>query len=82
MSSATNQGKITVLYQDATSRTYTLPDLRDEALTDIKSKVKAINQNMPENFSTTFISENKAPAIKIGKAQIISTEEEVIYSAN
>lgn len=83
MSSVTNQAKLTIVYEDATSRIYNLPDLTDDATAPniMRAKIKAINANMPTNFSTTFISENKAPAARIGKAQIISSEEEVIYDA-
>lgn len=81
MSQPINTVNVTVSYTDATSHTYAFNNVRTDALTSIKDKVRAINANMTQDFKKTFVSSTGAPAMQIGKAQIISTQEEVIYNA-
>lgn len=74
--------KLTLAFKDATSRILTFNGVDDEALPQVKAKVKALNANMPPALATTFVSTIGAQLIAISKAQIIITEEEVIYSAS
>lgn len=69
-------------YQDATSRNYTLSGVSTTAISQIKNKVIAINANMPENFARTFVSDIGARCVMISSARLVTTEEEVIYSAS
>jgi len=80
MSQPVNTVNITVSYTDATSHTYAFNNVKADALTGVKDKVKAINANMSQDFKKTFVSSSGAQAMQIGKAQIVSTQEEVIYS--
>lgn len=75
----TKTAKITLTYEDATSRTYSFTDITNEAISNIPTKIKAINANMPANFKTTFRSNSGAPVMTIGKAQFIYETEDVIY---
>lgn len=78
--STSNDVMLTMTYEDATTRNITFKNVPNSNLGGVKNKVKAINSNMSTNFKGTFISENGSPVLKIGKAQVIQTTEEVIYS--
>lgn len=77
----TVQVVLTLAFRDATDRKFTFNGVDQSVLSDVKDKVLAINANMPEYFAKTFVSDNGAECIMISGAQIITTEEEVIYSA-
>lgn len=79
MSTTTTEIKLSIAYQDATSRSLTFKNVTSQAQLQIASKVQALNANPSAAFQTTFRSINNAPATGIGKAQIVTTEEEVIY---
>ena len=77
--------KVTLAYEDATSRNYTFNGVDNMYLPDVKDKVIAINESLEagtaNNFKNTFVSNNGATVKMISKAQIITLQQEVIYSA-
>ncbi len=77
----TRQVVLTLAFRDATDRNFKFNGVEESVVVDIKSKVNAINDNMPPYFAQTFVSDNGAECIMISGAQVITTEEEVIYSA-
>lgn len=77
----TRQAVLTLAFRDATDRTFKFNGIDPENVDAIKSKVNAINDNMPDYFAQTFVSDAGAECIMISGAQVITTEEEVIYSA-
>lgn len=79
--STNRQVVLTLAFRDATDRNFKFNGVDLSAIADIKDKVNAINDNMPEYFSKTFVSDTGADCIMISGAQVITTEEEVIYSA-
>lgn len=78
---ATRQVVLTLAFADATDRNFKFNGVEDSAVPAMKGKILRINENMPESFKTTFVSDNGAQCIMISAAQVILTEEEVIYSA-
>lgn len=87
--------KITPMYTDSTTRTYTIPVTETEQLADVKPRIIQLNQvftggdtstipasvqSYAADMQTTFVSNEGAPLMKIAKGQIVETEEEVIYS--
>lgn len=83
--STTHEVQAKIIFEDATSRTYSIPvDENDRAT--VKSRVKEINNqtgtgaqyNAP--MKATFVSDTGSPMTKIGAVTIVSTTEEVIYS--
>ncbi len=82
-----NSVKIKLAYTDATSRTYTFNGVDDSAILNVKARVltikNAINDNNADGqaFKETFVSEGGAQCVGITDARIITTEQEVIYSA-
>lgn len=75
------QAVLTLAFQDATDRTFKFNGVEDSAIPAMKGKILRINDSMPAAFAHTFVSDNGAPCIMISGAQVITTEEEVIYSA-
>lgn len=83
MSTTTTKVNITLTYTDASSKTLSFDKVLPTRTTvQIASAVQAINSNMSDAFRQTFLSANGAQCASIGKAQVIETEEEVIYSAS
>lgn len=83
MSTTTSKVNLTLTHTDATSRTITFNDVPNTRTTiQIADAVNSINANMSDAFKHTFLSANGAPCNLIGKAQLITTEEEVIYNAS
>lgn len=82
----TRSVKIKLVYDDATSRTYTFNGVDGQYLPDVKDNVKAINQSLEagtaSNFANTFVSNLGSPCKLISNAQIIILNQEVIYSAS
>lgn len=78
--SMSNNVMLTMNYEDATTRNITFKDVDSSELQNVAARVKAINENMSANFKGTFVSDSGAAVTKIGKAQVIQTEETVIYS--
>ena len=81
MSSTTNKVNIGLSFLDDTSRTISFDKVRQEEIPNISTRVKAINANMSDAFKDTFRSAGGAQVAHIGKAQLITTEEEMIYNA-
>lgn len=73
--------KITLAYEDATSRTYTFNGVLYPL--DVKDKVLAINASLEagtaDAFKNTFVSDNGAKCAMISKAQVITTIQDIIY---
>lgn len=78
--STTINAMLTLNYEDNSTRNVTFKDIDNSEIQNIAGRVKAINENMSANFRGTFISDNGAAVRSIGKAQVIRTEETVIYS--
>lgn len=76
----TKQVILTLAFKDATSRNFKFTGVDNEALPDVKDKILAINADMPSTFATTFVSNGGASCVMIRAAQIITINEEVIYS--
>lgn len=81
MSTTTNKVNIGLTFADSSSKTISFEKVKDEEITNIASRVQAINENMSDTFKRTFVTSEGSPVIAIGKAQLIITEEEVIYNA-
>ena len=81
----TKSVKVTLAYEDATSRAYTFNGVDSMYVIDVKDKVLAINESLEagtaNNFKNTFVSNNGATVKMISKAQVITVQQEVIYSA-
>lgn len=83
MSTTTTKVNLTLTYTDASSKTISFNDVSSTRTTiQIADAVSSINNNMSDAFKQTFLSTNGAHCASIGKAQVIQTEEEVIYSAS
>lgn len=81
--SVTNSIKLTMLYEDFTERTYSIPVYNTPNPTSVKENVWAFNDDASisgSDLQKTFISENGLPVMQISTAQIVTVEEEVIYS--
>lgn len=80
-----NTVKLKLVYEDATSRTYSFNGVDNQSLVSVKSKVLAINESLEAGtaaaFANTFVSDNGAKCKMIADAQLISTEQIVIYEA-
>lgn len=80
----TNSIGLTFEYDDGTSRTYTFTGMADNALTNLKTRVLAMNTTLADNtqnvpYRDTFVSDDGAPVKQISKAKYTVTEEQVIY---
>lgn len=78
--------KITLVYDDATKRSYTFNGIDGQGAMGAKFKIIALNESLKAgtatSFANTFVSNNGAPCIMINEAKVILTEQEVIYSAS
>lgn len=83
-----NSLKIKVAYEDATSRNYTFTGWNEMQTLQIEPRIIAINEAISNGtsdgiaFKSVFVSNNGANAIGITEAKVITTEQEVIYSAS
>lgn len=82
MSTTTNKVNIGLTFADSSSKTIAFDKVKETEIPNISTRVQAINANMSDAFKRTFVNEDGSPVIAIGKAQLITTEEEVIYSVN
>lgn len=97
MSTTTNEVKVTGLYADGTTRTYSMVQNDNMALASVKPRIMQINQVMTggdsstipasvqayaADMQTTFVSSSGEHLIKIAKGQVVTTTEEVIYNGN
>lgn len=95
--STTNEVKITPMFTDSTTRTFTIPITDIAHLANVKTRIKQMNQiytggdssTIPasiqayaEDMRVTFVSNDGAQVMNIAKGQIVQTYEEVIYSGN
>lgn len=78
----TRTANIVVGYADATARTYNFKGVSAEDYTQVGTRVRALNSNMPDSFKQTFLSNAGAQATQISKVTLVEQTEEVIYSAN
>lgn len=78
----TRQVVLTLAFRDATNRNFKFNGVEQSVLSSVKDKIKAINADMPPYFAHTFVSDIGAECIMISAAEIITTEEEVIYNAS
>lgn len=81
----TNAIGLTFEYDDNTVRNYNFTGMSNQALSDLKTNVKALNVTLADSvagaaYHETFISNDGAPVRKISKAKYIVTEEQVIYN--
>lgn len=82
MSTTTTKVNIGLTMTDSSSKTVTFEGVKSTEIANIASRVEAINANMSDAFRDTFVNADGAHVLTIGKAQVVTTEEEVIYSAN
>lgn len=82
MSTFTTKINLGLTMADSSSKTVSFDRVKNEEIPNIRTRVQAINANMSDAFKATFVNEEGSHVIAIGQAQIITTEEEVIYSAN
>jgi len=86
MSTVTNEVQVGILFEDGTTRKYSLPNVAQEDLAGVKTRVLEINNGTGAGATykpamlATFVSNTGAAMQKIGSAAYITTEEEVIYS--
>ena len=69
-------------YADDSTRTVTIePFLNNSSsVTNFKSKVKTFNSAVPQNFASTFLSNEGASCTGIVSASITTTEKTVIFA--
>jgi len=82
MSTTTHKVNIGLTFADSSTRTVSFTNVKEQELPNISSRVQAINSNMSNAFKQTFVNDDGSHVVAIGKAQLVTTEEEVIYSAN
>lgn len=76
----TNSVRVSLLYEDGTTRSYTFEGVADSVLSGVADRIKAINADSTDNFHKTFVSNTGSPVLRIGAGQITSAEETVIYT--
>lgn len=75
--------KITMGYTDYSERTYNLPTEYVQQSGTVKTKIQAFNTAAAiasSDVAKTFLSENGAPVSGILTAEIVTVQEEVVYS--
>ena len=94
MSSTTAEVKIGYLYEDGSTKTYSIPEVDMNDLANVKTRVQKLNaafggdtsDTLATAYATdmqkTFVSNGGASMVKISSAKITITEEEVIYGGN
>lgn len=83
MSSTSNEVQVTMRFSDDTDKTFSLPDVAENDLQYVATRVKALNNGTATNvadFRATFVSNAGASFASIAAAKIIRTTEEVIYN--
>lgn len=76
----TNDVRLSLLYGDGTTRSYTFNDVADSVIADVATKIKAINAAPSSAFHQTFVSDSGEAVLRIATGTITSTEETVIYT--
>lgn len=82
MSTTTNIVNIGLTFADSSSRNISFTNVRETEIPNISTRVQAINANMSDAFKRTFVTSEGSPVVAIGKAQLVTVEEELIYNAN
>lgn len=83
MSSTSNEVQVTMKFSDDTEKTFSLPDVAENDLQYVATRVKAVNNGTATNVADlrqTFVSNAGASFASIAAAKIIRTTEEVIYN--
>lgn len=80
-----NEIGLTFEYEDGATRNYNFTGMNNQALSDLKTNVIALNATIADSvqgaaYHDTFISNDGAPVRRISKAKYIVTEEQVIYN--
>lgn len=81
--SSTKTIRTTLVYEDATTRTYSLPASQNITAALAKSRVAAFNAAAATGTSDvnkTFISDTGQTVTQISEAEIVTKTEEVIYN--
>lgn len=81
MSTMTSKIKLGIIYTDYSDRTYNINN-NNAAANEVKEKIAAFNTAAADPNSSvakTFISEGGAPVARISEADMIYTQEDVIY---
>lgn len=85
MSTSSNEVRVGIMFTDGTTRTYKLPEVPDENLANVKTRIQSINASITggtaQAFTQTFVSTTGAPVLNIASGKIITTEEEIIYGS-
>lgn len=82
--STTTAIKTTLMYQDGATRTYTITAPTQLDPTQVKAQIAAFNTAAATGTSDvnkTFVSDFGNPVTLISEVEIVTTTEEVIYSA-
>lgn len=79
------QSNVTVVlgFADSSEKSFTIEDVPDEAVGDIRDIVLAINLNANGEYNPfyqTFLSNGGASFSSITAAKLVSVEEEVVYN--
>lgn len=82
MSTTTHKVNIGLNFADSSTKTVAFTNVKAQELLNISSRVQAINNNMSDAFKQTFVNNDGSHVVAIGKAQLVTTVEDVIYSAN
>lgn len=81
--STTTAIKATLVYEDASTRNYTINDIGTLDVDSVKAAVRGFNDVAATENSVlkqTFISDDGAPVTMMKDVRIVTTEEEVIYN--
>lgn len=73
--------KLTLAYQDYTTRTYSIKGYDVENIALTQERILAFNANVPSSVQYTFISDNNSPCANINDAQVITEESTIVYGA-
>lgn len=95
MSTTTTEVKVSYLYEDGTTKAYTIPNVDYENLPNVKPRMILLNRafggdqtvssdvaTYAANMKRTFVSSDGATLTRIARGQVIETEEEVIYNGD
>lgn len=80
--------KVTLAYNDYSTRTYTIPDYDLNDLEATRARIKSVNANIPDVMKYTFVSEGYDTSdpeepygviAQIQEAEVVIEENEVVY---
>lgn len=74
---------LTLSFADSSTRVYTIEDVSDEDVSDVKDNIIAVNANANGQYAPlyqTFVSPSGFSFVNISAAKITSVEEDVIYN--